>query len=565
MFRLSRLQLNHLLLLLSHATLLLASEPLASRQDDDGFVDFDWSSIEGQDEIVWTDCYQPLRHHCARLNLPMNWADPDDPARVTLAILRIPAKNTTDYKGPVFFNPGGPGLRTIDSPGIRQQWFPFNLQDFVGDNHDIILWDARGVSLSVPRVDCFSSQRARDLWQYTFEQTDLPDVHGGLKRVVAMARALSARCEQVLGDSGILQHVSTADSAMDINAILEKLDYPTLKFWGKVERLLSEANIDYKNKWNDSNLDADKALRTFYEQCADAGPEHCALHERDADAVERRLNKILRRLEEEPVFDQSLVSSLSGQPPQIFTASWVRRILHWDMYAPMFQWQDLAETLRHLEAGTSELVDPFSWGLPDSQMHCSMPEDHVSFDEQLSEENAEVSASTICADYGQASRTVEEYLEFQERYMRNSKIMGTAHIEVVLTPCIGRTLEPKTPFKGPLGGNTSHPVLFLNTRYDPTTPLSAAMNNSLLFPGSAVLKYNITGHVITAVPSINSCIETAIFDYFEDGTLPRPGTVCEPQVPNMFLQFVHDMDDERAGNQKRRLEYKGASQDVRRL
>lgn len=109
-------------------------------------------------------------------------------------------------------------------------------------------------------MDCFGSQRARDLWQYTFEQTDLPDVHGGLKRVVARAKALSARCEQVLGDSGILQHVSTADSAMDVNAILEKLEYPTLKFWGvsggsymagvlatlypeKVERLISEGEI----------------------------------------------------------------------------------------------------------------------------------------------------------------------------------------------------------------------------------------------------------------------------------------------------------------------------------
>jgi pimeloyl-ACP methyl ester carboxylesterase len=95
------------------------------------------------------------------------------------------------------------------------------------------------------------------LWQYTHEQEDLPDTHGGLNRLVARSRALSARCEQVLGENGILRHISTADSAMDINAILEKLDYPTLKFWGvsggsyfggilatlypeKVERLISE-------------------------------------------------------------------------------------------------------------------------------------------------------------------------------------------------------------------------------------------------------------------------------------------------------------------------------------
>lgn len=36
----------------------------------------------------------------------MNWADPEGPGRVTLAVMRIPAKNTTDYKGPLFYNPG---------------------------------------------------------------------------------------------------------------------------------------------------------------------------------------------------------------------------------------------------------------------------------------------------------------------------------------------------------------------------------------------------------------------------------------------------------------------------
>lgn len=78
-----------------------------------------------------------------------------------------------------------------------------------------------------------------------------------MPRNIARFKALSARCEEHLGDSGILQHMSTADSAMDINAIREKLGHPTFRFWGisggsymggilatlypdKIERLVSE-------------------------------------------------------------------------------------------------------------------------------------------------------------------------------------------------------------------------------------------------------------------------------------------------------------------------------------
>ncbi|KAH7358570.1 hypothetical protein B0T11DRAFT_299617 [Plectosphaerella cucumerina] len=364
--------------------------------------------------------------------------------------------------------------------------------------------DGHVVGLSVPRIDCFCSRKARDLWQYPNEQEDLPDTHGGLNRLFARSKALSAQCEQVFDTHGVLQHISTTDSATDINAILETLDYPTLKFW----------RIDSSAK--NSNVDADKALQlhTFYEQCAEAGPEHCPLHERDADADERRVHKILRRLEEEPAVDQSMTELRSGQPLRVFTASWVRRRLRWHMYYPMTFWAPMAEHLRLLEAGTPMLASGAS-----------------------------------------GARTRESHLELQKVYQRNGKMTGAAHAETFAAPCIGMTLEPKTPFKGPVGGNTGHPILFLNTRYDP--------NNALLFPGSVVLDYKVTGHVIVNVPSVDDCVGAAIFEYFQDGTLPRPGTICcEPQQPNVFLPYL---GGETASIQRRRFASAQASEDLRML
>lgn len=36
----------------------------------------------------------------------MDWLDPSDDSRVVLAVIRLRATNMTDYRGPVFFNPG---------------------------------------------------------------------------------------------------------------------------------------------------------------------------------------------------------------------------------------------------------------------------------------------------------------------------------------------------------------------------------------------------------------------------------------------------------------------------
>lgn len=40
------------------------------------------------------------------IQVPLNWLEPTDDDRVVLAVIRAPAKNRKDYRGPVFVNPG---------------------------------------------------------------------------------------------------------------------------------------------------------------------------------------------------------------------------------------------------------------------------------------------------------------------------------------------------------------------------------------------------------------------------------------------------------------------------
>ncbi|KAI8190027.1 hypothetical protein K4K54_012610 [Colletotrichum sp. SAR 10_86] len=55
--------------------------------------------------------------------LPMNWLEPSDDRRVVVAVSRIRATDKSNYKGPVFFNPG----------------------EIIGENHDLISFDPRGI------------------------------------------------------------------------------------------------------------------------------------------------------------------------------------------------------------------------------------------------------------------------------------------------------------------------------------------------------------------------------------------------------------------------------------
>lgn len=116
---------------------------------------FSWTSIiPTSDTIAWHSCYK--LYDCARVSLPRDYLDLTNARSVTIPLIRLPANVSSinaayPYRGPVFFNPGGPGGLEIYAMLNRGHL----LHNIIGINHDLISFDPRGVGLAEPKIDCW--------------------------------------------------------------------------------------------------------------------------------------------------------------------------------------------------------------------------------------------------------------------------------------------------------------------------------------------------------------------------------------------------------------------------
>ena len=188
-------------------------------------------------DIQWTPCYDGQQ--CARLLLPLDYlANTSSGATTAIALRMIPARDRTNYKGTILVNPGGPGeSATSDFMTL----FGPNISTIVGDSFDVLAFDPRGVGASTPRLDCFASGAARDIWnlQEGHQLLNASD-DGLLEFYAARAKVLGDRCAQRSAAEGdIARFMGTASVATDMVKIAEKLGQDKVQYWGFVSRLCS--------------------------------------------------------------------------------------------------------------------------------------------------------------------------------------------------------------------------------------------------------------------------------------------------------------------------------------
>ncbi|KAI6345143.1 hypothetical protein MCOR25_011055 [Pyricularia grisea] len=529
--------------ILSDVTTRLDSTDSSTGHEQNMDFHVSWADIEPSTTLRWQECYTG-QYDCARLDVPMDWQNPSSD-RVVIAVIRLNATSHADYRGPVFFNPGGPGGSGIWSMLDHGEL----VQKVVGNNHDIITFDPRGVGASTPLINCWPTDQQRTFWSLT--DVGVSDSHPGMiYDEYYRAYATSQLCEANMAKSKILEHISTASHARDMLEILHQMGEDKLKYWGfsygtvlggtfaamfpdKVERLVSDGNVDlrewYTHVHTNFPRDADKVMQAFYDLCAAAGPSKCAFHSSSPAEIERRLHRLLDRLRKNPIIIPAKTGQESEGPemPEIVTYSKLRRLIAGALYRPLYKFPDFARVLAALDKGDGgPYYEATEAGMPPLSSFCyATPVEPGAPLAGVVESTADAFPAISCADSEEWTGTVEDFVKIGDEIRNLSWAVGALDTSL-RAQCVGRKVRPKYRFAGPFEAKTYFPILFIANMADNITPLISARNNSQGFEGSVVLVQNSYGHTTLSTPS--TCTAKHVNRYFQDGILPEPNTECEP-------------------------------------
>ncbi|PPR04800.1 hypothetical protein CVT26_012973 [Gymnopilus dilepis] len=495
--------------------------------------EFSWEKLVPSKRLVWQDCY-PDRQ-CARLIVPLNYSDPEGPEAV-IALIRKPSffkEGSSLYRGPILFNPGGPGGSGVDTILSRGD----SLSTILGPQYDIVGFDPRGIARSTPRASFFKTDVERAL--YGSIQAGLV-TNSTLPRAWAKAQVLGQLAAET--DNGYLRHINTENTARDMLSIVEAHGRDKLQYWGfsygtvlgasfaalfpdKIERMVIDGVADsenyYATLWSNNLLDTDKTFESFLTGCAVAGPEGCKFWAPTPKDIERNITALYDAIRSKPI------PMKTEKSYGLLDYEMLRSVIFRALYSPYATFAGLAEDLAALAAGDGTgIFDKVS----QPPYQCDCDSSRHQFDQV-----GDATFAVACNDGDDVPRDLESAKEHFEMLTKASSWADKwAGIRL---GCAGWPRFPKDHFQGPFEANTSHPILLIGNTADPVTPLWAAKKMSKGFKNSVVLIQDSAGHCSLSAPS--TCTQLHIRAYFATGRLPKPGTVCQP-IGTPFS--IHDYD-----------------------
>ncbi|KAF8905789.1 TAP-like protein-domain-containing protein [Gymnopilus junonius] len=484
-----------------------------------------YSQLVPSKRLEWKDCYS--ERQCTRLIVPLNYSDPKGPEAV-IALIRKPSifkEGSPLYRGPVLFNPGGPGGSGVDTVLARGD----NFSTILGPQFDIVGFDPRGIARSIPRASFFKTDVERAL----FGQMDAGILNGSGSDGVAHAWARSFVLGRLAGetDNGYLVHINTENTARDMLSIAYAHGREKIQYWGfsygtvlgatfaalfpdKIERMVIDGVVDsenyYATLWSNNLLDTDKAFESFLTGCANAGPEGCKFWAPTPQDIERNLTALYDSLYSKPI------PMKTDKSYGLLDYSMLRSAIFGALYSPYASFSTLAEDLAALAKGDGSRIFDKASSPP---YECNCDASKHAFDGLR-----DATVAIACNDGDDVPGDLQSSKEYYEML---SSVSGWADRWArIRLGCVGWPRFPKDHFQGPFEANTSHPILLVGNTADPVTPLWAAKKMSKGFRDSVVLTQDSAGHCSLSAPSI--CTQTHIRSYFLLGTLPQPGTVCQP-------------------------------------
>ena len=462
---------------------------------------------------------------CATAKVPLDYNRPYD-EQIDLAVIKLPAADPSSRLGTLFVNFGGPGQSGVNRLRDRARW-PWLFSEELRSRFDLVSWDQRGVSRSAG-ARCFPN--AAQQWQFLVPSPGLPTDAHGEQALFAWSKEFADRCKQNSG--AIQQHASSANTARDLELLRRAVGDPRLTyhgisygtqlgaiyanlFPGRVRAMVLDGSIDFEGNVNglDSqgttvplNARQDIAFSTaasfeeFLADCSLAGPR-CAFSQGDPKAKWATLA------------EQSRMT-----PVTAYGHVWTYPELVVAALSTPASYPQLAELLQQLfDTGTAapELVNDITGTEPPPDVNASGREPYLNNREEAYY-TIQCSDSTVPTDPAMYSRAAVAADELVPDFGRIS-VFDTV-------PCAFWQGHDADRYRGPWNRRTSAPILVLNTRNDPATPLEGAYAGASQLYDAQVVVTEGAGHSSMYVAS--TCTERVKRDYLISGALPYPGTGC---------------------------------------
>ncbi|KAG8791101.1 hypothetical protein FRC12_010151 [Ceratobasidium sp. 428] len=185
--------------------------------------------------LTWSDCPDSGTTQCAFFDVPRDYSNPTEDDTVSIFMRKLPANVSAENRlGTIITNPGGPG-----SPGGA---FILNygeqLSTIVEGRYNIIGFDSRGVNLTAPWTNCFTTEADAVLLEYQMDVQGVPyppsslDVDRALvKKLSAIQAEHNAAC-LANGNRKMLESVGTASVVQDMVRMVEALGEDSINYWG---------------------------------------------------------------------------------------------------------------------------------------------------------------------------------------------------------------------------------------------------------------------------------------------------------------------------------------------
>ncbi|ANH38128.1 Carboxylesterase A precursor [Nocardioides dokdonensis FR1436] len=494
--------------------------------------------------IRWRDCGR--RIDCGRVDAPLDYDKPDG-ATVGLNLLRVRARKQARRVGAIFVNPGGPGGAAADfAPYAASQMFDRKIRN----RFDVIGIDPRGVGGS-QGLYCRGRSTA------SYPAFAFPDT----RHQIRVWRAFDAAEHRLCAGKRIVDHMSTADTARDMDLVRRILGDEQASFYGAsygsvlgatwasmfpdtVRAAVVDGVLD-PVAWTTgrdladgtpgsslpssgrlgSEVGAREGLAAGLAECDAAGRQDCrlagdALARWDAVAARLRSDKQAARAIGFSYSDfvGTTLGLLYGGDLDLIARITFRAEKQLARTAGRPATGEPAQgdgSLRRLvREARQDLADSPFPGPYAASGAARRPAKRLYVDGSFH--------GVLCTD-GLNPTDPQAWVENAER----TRAAGGADFGPLWSwassACAGWPGSAADAYRGPFEMPDAQRLLLVSNRYDPATPLSGALALQRLMPGSRLVVTQDTGHVATGT---NKCATAAVRDFLRTAQAPAEDVAC---------------------------------------